>query len=301
MTHAPAPTPPAAASPLRGIVLIIASSAFLTTNDALMKWLASELPVGQIVFLRGFFVMAPLLLIAWRGEGLAALRGRSVKHQAMSAALFTVSLFIFVSSLPLMALADAIVLIYTSPIFVMALAPVLLGERVGWRRWSAAALGFAGVALVTRPGTTTLDWVFVMPLTVALLLGLRDILMRRIVATESSLSIVFIGNVVTMLAGLATISLGWVALDAAAVGLLALSGIFFALAQYLMVEAFRHGEAVLLAPFRYTSVIWAVVLGYFVWNQHPDAWGFLGILLISGSALFIARREARVAARGGMR
>ena len=277
---------------------MVASGAFLTANDALMKWLTQDLPVGQIVFVRGFFVMLPLLLIAWRGEGMAALRIRSVRNQAASAGLFTVSLFIFVTSLSLMPLADAIVLIYTSPIWVMALAPLLLGERVGWRRWLAAGVGFAGVALLTRPSGAA-DWVYLLPLGVALLLALRDILIRRIAGTETSLSIVFVGNVVIMLVALPTAAFGWAALAGGHFALLALSGLFFALAQVLMVESFRHAEAAAIVPFRYTSVVWAVVLGYFVWNQYPDAWGFLGIALVVGGGLVIARREARAPADDG--
>ena len=150
MAARPATAPAGGANPLRGIAMMVASGAFLTTNDALMKWLAQDLPVGQIVFMRGFFVMVPLALIAWRGEGMAALRIRSLRVQALSAGLFTTSLFIFVTSLSLMPLADAIVLIYTSPIWVMALAPLLLGERVGWRRWTAAGVGFTGIVFLTR-------------------------------------------------------------------------------------------------------------------------------------------------------
>ncbi len=291
-------TPPA--NPLTGIAMMVASGAFLTTNDALMKYLATDLPVGQIVFLRGFPVMAALVIIAWRADGWAELRVNSWRVQLLSAGLFTASLFIFVSSLPLMPLVDAIVLIYTSPMLVMALAPLLLKERVGWRRWLAASVGFAGAALLTRPSGAA-DWVYLLPLGVSLLLALRDVLMRHIAGTETATSLVFVGNVMTMVLALPTLLFGWAPLTPLHYLLMALSGVFFAIAQVLMVECFRHAEAAVVVPFRYTSVLWAVVLGWLVWNQHPDVWGFLGIALVVVGGFVVARREARARAenKGG--
>ncbi len=174
----------------------------------------------------------------------------------------------------------------------LALAPLLLGEWVGWRRWAAAGVGFAGAIYLTRPSGTA-DWIYLLPLFVALLLGLRDILMRRIVGAETSISLVFVSNIVTMILGLPTVFLGWAQMGTEYFALLALLGVFFAIAQVLMIECFRYAETAAVVPFRYTSVVWAVVLGYFVWNQIPDAWGFLSIALVVSSGLLIVHREAR--------
>ncbi|MDP6706364.1 MAG: DMT family transporter [Alphaproteobacteria bacterium] len=278
---------------IRGILYMVLSCGLLTCNDGLMKWVAETQPVGQIVFVRGLFVLLPIAALAWRAGGWTALRVRNVKGQAASAALLTVSLFLFVTALPLMPLADAIVIIYVSPIIVIVLAPRLLGEQIGWRRWSAVVVGFAGVALVMRPEGGRLDWVVFLPLVVAVLLAFRDILMRRLVSSETSVSILLTANTVSALCGLATSTLGWPPIGLAEVGLLALAGLLFGLAQFLMSEAFRHADAGLAAPFRYSSVVWAILFGYAVWRELPDLWAVAGIVLIIASGLFILHREAR--------
>ncbi len=272
---------------------MVASCGLLTCNDGLMKWVAETQPVGQIVFVRGLFVLVPIAFLTWRAGGPAALRWRNVKGQAASAALLTVSLFLFVTSLPLMPLADAIVIIYVSPIFVILLAPKLLGERIGWRRWSAVTVAFVGVGLVTRPGGDGLHWAVLLPLAVAVFLALRDMLMRRLVASETSVSILLGANALSTLAGLATVGMGWPPIALADVGLLAAAGLLFGMAQFLMAEAFRHADAALVAPFRYSSVVWAILFGYLVWSDILDAWAIGGIALIIASGLFLLAREAR--------
>ena len=278
---------------VRGVLLMVLSCALLTCNDGLMKWVAETQPVGQIVFIRGLFVLLPIAVLSHRSGGWSALRWHNINGQIASAGLLTVSLFLFVSSLPLMPLANAIVIIYVSPIFVIILAPRLLGEHIGWRRWTAVIVGFLGVGLVTRPGVGGINWVVLLPLAVAVLLAFRDILMRRLVTSESSVSILLAANTLSTLCGLGTIFWGWPAIGPVDIALLAAAGVLFGLAQFFMAEAFRYAAAGLVAPFRYSSVVWAIAFGYLVWQDLPDGWAVAGIVLIICSGLFILHRQAK--------
>jgi drug/metabolite transporter (DMT)-like permease len=286
-------------APLHGIACMVAGGALLTANDALLKWLSADYPVGQILFVRGLFVMVPVGLLAWRTGGMAALRVRNPGGQALRAALVVVSAFCFVTALSLMPLAETIAIAFAGPLFITALAPRLLGETVGWRRWTAVVVGFAGVLLTTRPTAAGVNWIVFLPLGAALGGALRDIVTRRICVTESSPSIMLVTTAAVALAGLSMALFGWRPLAAADVVLLACTGFLLGGAHYLLIEAFRHAEAALVAPFKYTNLIWAGLIGFVLWGDVPDAWMAMGAALVIGSGLYIAHRETGRRGTGG--
>jgi drug/metabolite transporter (DMT)-like permease len=199
----------------------------------------------------------------------------------------------FVAGLGFLPLADNIAVTLAGPLFLTALAPSLLGERVGWRRWLAVGVGFAGIVLMFRPTGEVMRWAALLPVGAALTGAFRDIVTRRISVTESSISMLFYSTVFISLAGLATLPFGWRPLAAADVGLMALSGLLLGAAQYLMIEAFRHAEAAVVAPFRYSQMVWAVLLGFVVFGDLPDRWLIAGAALVISSGLYILHREAR--------
>ncbi|MDP6805491.1 MAG: DMT family transporter [Rhodospirillales bacterium] len=277
--------------PFKGIAYMVGAGGFLTVSDAVVKWLTQGYPVGQILFMRGCFIFVTIGLLLWRFGGLRALRVRDLRGQFGRGILTVLATSFFVFSLKFLPLADAIVIGFVGPIFVTAMAPVFLGERVGWRRWSAVAVGFAGVLVMVRPAGDALRWAALLPAAGAFFGALRDIITRRISATESSVTTLAFTTACVTVAGLATWPFGWTALTPQDLGLFAVTGIVLGVAQFLVIEAFRLGEAALVAPFKYSTVVWATILGFLVWRDVPDAWVTSGAALVIGSGLFIWWRE----------
>ncbi|MCH7864310.1 MAG: DMT family transporter [Proteobacteria bacterium] len=198
------------AAPGRGIAYTILGGALLTTNDAVLKWLTGDYPVGQIMFVRGMFVFLPIALLVWRAGGIDAVRINSLRGQSLRAVFAFTSGFLFITGLSFLPLAEAIAITFAGPLFITALAPPLLGEHVGWRRWGAVLIGFAGVMVIIRPGAEAVQWAALFPLAASLSGAFRDLTTRRIAATETSVSIMWFTNAVVVTAGLSTWPFGWV-------------------------------------------------------------------------------------------
>lgn len=261
----------------------------LTANDALMKSLVSTLPLGEVVGLRGLVALIVVILLAPRIGGFGRLRANNIKHVLFCSGLLLFNILLFPLCLPFMPFADAIILAYTSPIWVVALAPMLISEKVRWQQWGAVLLGFIGACLVIKPGGEGVSWVVLIPLIVAVTVGLRDIVTRKIASTESAICIVAYANLLSFLVGLMMLPLGWKAIDSIQFWQLVFSGVFFSVAQILMVEAFRQVEATVLSTFKYSSILFAAAFGYLFWGELMDWFGWSGALLIIFSGLIIVR------------
>ena len=282
-------------APGRGILFMLLGTAILTVNDAILKWLTAGYPTGQLIFMRGIFVTLPIALLVWRMGGLAVLRINDFGAHALRAGFVILSTFCFVTGLRFMPLADAIAITFAGPLFITALAAPVLTEAVGWRRWTAVLVGFVGVLVMTRPGGGAIQWVALWPLAGTFFGALRDLTTRRISTAESSLALLCTSTVAVVVAGLATSPFGWNPIPAFDLGLMAASGILVGSAHFLMIECFRLAEAALLAPFKYSNMIWAIMLGFAVWGDLPDAWTLTGAAFVVGSGLYILRRESLAA------
>ena len=258
---------------------MLVACGLLTANDALLKSLVSALPLGQVIAIRGFFALIVVVMLAPKVGGFARLRAKRHRVVLLCSGLLVANIVLFPLSLPHMPLADAIILAYTSPIWVVALAPILLSERVRWQQWLAVLLGFVGACLVIKPGSGAFNWAVILPLIVAFLVGLRDMLTRKIAGDETALSIVAYTNGLTIIAGMAMLPLGWEEISRLQLGQLALAGILFSVAQVMMVEAFRLVEATVLSTFKYSSILYAALFGYVFWGDLLD---FLTVRLLEG-------------------
>ena len=278
---------------LRGVTCMIGGSGLLTCNDAVIKWVGANHPVGQMISIRGLFVVGFILLFVHRpgGGGFKALRIANMGGAVVWGAMLVASTFLFLTGLQYLPLADAASLTFAGPLFVVALAPVLLGESVEWSRRIGVLSGFMGVLLILKPGADAFRWAAMLPLSMALIEALRDMLARRMIVHESSLAMVFMSSVMVIASGLVTIPWGWTPVAPSEWGLLALAACFQGCAHFLMVEAFRHGEATSISPFRYASVLWAVTLGYTIWGDVPDAWIIVGGSMVIGSGLYLLRKS----------
>ncbi len=280
------------------VACMLVGAAVLTLNDALIKGLTAFYPTGELLFIRGLFVWPWILLLAMRSGGFVSLRIRNVRGQAVRAVCVIASAFLFITGLRHLALADAIAIAFTGPLFITALAPLVLGERVGWRRWFAVLVGFAGVLFMLRPGGAALQWAIVFPLGAAICGGLRDLITRRIAGTETTVAVLAVTTTVVLLAGLATASfVDWVRPRPADIATFAASGALLALAHTLMIEAFRRGEAALVAPFKYSSLLWATLFGFLIFGDLPDRWTIAGAAVIVLSGLYVLHRETQTKRR----
>lgn len=288
---------------LRGIACMVASVFIITLNDALLKWLSADFPVGQIMAIRGFFVFLPVLALAqWEG-GLHKLRVRRPGAQTVRAVFVVAGMFLYIGGLRFMPLADAIAITFAGPLFSTVLAVPMLGEKVGWRRWSAVVIGLVGVTVMLRPTGEGLAWAAMLPLGAALTSGFRDIVTRRLSVSDSSSSILAVTTLAVTCAGLLTLFIPpltgwdywtWQPMDLSHIAILALAGLLLGTGQYLMIESVRLAEIGLVAPFRYTSMLWAVAIGYVVYGTLPDHWVLTGAALVIASGIYILHRETRV-------
>ena len=284
----------AESAPGKGIACMLAGGLLLTINDAIQKSMTADFPTGELLAMRAVFMLPPIAFLVWHAGGLAALKVTNHRGQALRAVLVCLSSFLFVGALSVMPLADAIAITFAGPLFVTALAPLLLREQVGWRRWAAVLVGFAGVIVMVRPsGTAALQWVALLPLGVALCGAIRDIATRHMHGTETTAGILFYSTCAVMAVGFATAPFAWEPISAAQYGMFAINGLVLGGAYFLLVEALRLAEASVVTPYKYATLIWAVVIGLVVWGDIPKPQMYVGAILVVGSGLYILHRELR--------
>ena len=281
----------------RGIVSIVAAMAFFVSNDALVKFVSQDMPTSQLIFLRGLMATA-LVLAAARAMGATrrireVVRGPVVARAAVDALatmLYLVSLF----NLPI---ANATAINLAAPLFITVFAVMFMHEQVGWRRWAAIGTGFAGVLLIIQPRAQGFNVFALVCLAATVCHAARDLLTRRIPRGIPSILVTLSTAIaVTLLAGALSLIEGWRAFGPAQIALLGLASLFLAGGYYAIIDCMRHGEMSLVAPFRYTGLLWALIVGFLVWGDVPNALAWSGIALLVASGLYVLHRE-RVRAR----
>lgn len=276
----------------RGIVAMLLAMAFFVVNDSLLKLAAATAPVGQIMALRGLFATAiALAIVAAAGElrGLARLVSPAVLGRA---GLEAVVAFLFISSLPRLPLAILTAIVQSTPL-IMTLAMVVLGlERVGWRRWSAIIVGFVGVLVIVRPGAEGFDIFALVAVAVALLVAARD-LATRFVPSDVPSSVVALASTASVgLAGLlAGLGEDWPALAMRELSYIGGAAVLVTLGNLANIVAFRGTDVSVVSPFRYSVILWAILLGLVIFGELPEPSAFLGIALIVASGVYTIHRE----------
>jgi drug/metabolite transporter (DMT)-like permease len=180
-----------------------------------------------------------------------------------------------------------------SPTFIALFSAPLLAERVGLNRWIAIVGGFVGVLIVVRPGGASFEWALLIPVACALANAFRDLMTRRLARTETSVAILFWSTIIVTAAGATTAPFGWRPLTATDAAWFVAVGVLNTGAHFFLIEAFRLAEASIVAPVRYTSLVWAAVLGYVIWGDVPDVWVWTGAAVIIASGLYMVRSERR--------
>ena len=281
----------------RGILAMTAAMACFIANDSLVKYASQSMPTAQLIFVRG--VMATLLVLAVaRGLGATRRIGDALSRPVLlRAAVDALATVLYLASLFELPIANATAINLASPLFIAVLAVLFLHEQVGWRRWAAIGVGFIGVLLVIQPRAQGFNVFALVCLAATVCHAVRDLLTRRIPAGIPSILITLTTAVaVTLLAGALSLVEGWRPFGLFEFALLALASVFLAGGYYAIIDAMRHGEVSLVAPFRYTGLLWALILGFLIWGDVPNALAWGGIALLVGSGLYVLHRE-RVRAR----
>jgi drug/metabolite transporter (DMT)-like permease len=277
---------------------MIGAMGCFVVNDALVKYASQTMPAAQLIFVRG--VMASVLVLAVAQAMGATRRIREIARGwvAVRAVVDAIATMLFLVSLFHLPLANATAINMASPLIITVLAAVFLGERLGLSRWVAVGIGFLGVVLIIQPQAEGFNDYALVCLLSTVLLSVRDIVTRRVHAGIPSILVTLSNTVaVTLLAGALSLVEGWRAFTAFEIGLLAVVAVFLSTAYYLIVISTRRGDLSLVAPFRYTAILFATVAGFVIWGDTPNALAWCGIALVIASGIYVLRvsRRARAA------
>ncbi|MGI3168950.1 DMT family transporter [Pseudooceanicola sp. C21-150M6] len=279
---------------LKAALIMSASMALFTINDAFMKSLADVLPLHQILMLRNGVVTAILVAMAWRGGALRRpMSRRDLALTVLRGLLEAATASFFLTALFHLPLANATAIVQSSPLAVMLVAALVLGEKIGWRRGLAAALGFFGVLLIVQPGVQGFNRYAVFALLSVLTIVARDIVTRKLSSAAPTLVVAVVtSGIVGVVSTAVTLGAGWVPVSAGSGGLIA-GAIVAVLGAYLAsVQAMRIGDVSFVSPFRYSALIWALVLGLVVFGDWPAPSILIGAVIVVGSGVYSFWREA---------
>ena len=277
-----------------GIAWVVLGMSAFVCNDAIMKAVGERLPAAQMVVVRGAMAIALILLVAARMGALVRIRDVARGWVLLRAVCEGVGTVLYLTALFHLPLANITAISLSSPLFIVVLAKVFLHERVDRARWLAIALGFAGVLLVVQPRADGFKLYAWMCLLAALVYAFRDLLTRKISsATPSILVTLATAGVVWLMAAVVMTFQGWTPMQGRDLGWLALSSLLLSTGYYALIAAMRHGELTVIAPFRYVGLLWAVLIGYFVWGTLPNTLGWCGIALLIGAGLYMVRQQRR--------
>lgn len=282
------------AAALRGIALMVLAMFLLALMNAATKMLGQSHHVAQVVFVRNFFVMIPVALLVWHsGGGIASLRPVDRIGQAMRAGFQLLAATFIATSMILMPIAEAESLFFAAPLFVAVLSMPLLGERVGWRRGLAIAVGFLGVLIMLRPTPELIEPVAFFGVAAAVFIALRDIWTRRLRATDSMSAIMFWSELGVIVGAAPFAAWVWQPMEMEHLLLAAAGGLLLGTAQLSMVIAYTSAEVATVAPFRYSAIIWSTLAGFAFFGELPDLWVIAGAAVVIASGLYLLHRETR--------
>ena len=258
--------------------------------DIIVKW-SEAYPLGQVLFFRGFFGVILYFIIMPRDRiknfyltkrpGLHFLR-------CMSGLIALVAIFIALRNLPL---ATVVSISFAAPIFTTIFSIFLLSEKVGMFRWIAVLVGFIGIIIITEPGFSSFNIYFIYPIIFCLGLSYVAIAIRQLSTTEPVWLISLYFSIAITLASLVTLPYGWVIPNFGDLILLMLIGVFGGVANLWLGQSYKLAEVSLVSPLKYLALVFAIIFGYFIWDEIPTSKTLMGSVLVILSSFIIFRRE----------
>ena len=279
-----------------GILAMVGAMACFIVNDSLVKHASETMPATQLIFTRGVMATTLVLAVAWTTGATRRIREVARGWVAVRAVVDAIATMLFLVSLFHLPLANATAINMASPLIITVLAAMMFGERLGPSRWVAVSVGFVGVLFIIQPRAGGFDGYALVCLLSTLLLSVRDLVTRRVHAAVPSILVTLSNTIaVTLFAALLSVFESWRAFSLYEIGYLAVVAIFLSTAYYLLVVSTRHGDLSLIAPFRYSALLFAAIAGFIVWGDVPNAlaWGGIALVLASGISVLRVSRRAR--------
>jgi drug/metabolite transporter (DMT)-like permease len=302
------PAPVMSRNLFKAILLKLIASLLFTVMSALVRFVSETVPLGQVVFFRSAFAIVPVVLVyAWRHELAAAVRTKRPLGHVGRGLISVFGMFLNFAALARLPLVDATAISFAAPLITVAFAALFIGERVRIYRWSAVGIGFIGVLVMLWPhfdlrhwttaGSTVAAIGAVCALAAAFTNAGSVIQTRRLTDTETTSSIVFYFSLICALAGLATWPFGWHAPNWWEFGALCTLGLLGGIAHILLTESYRFAPASLVAPFDYSTMLWAAILGYAIWGELPTIYVYVGGAIVAAAGMFVIWRERQLGLR----
>ncbi len=291
----------------RGALLMMASMAGFTLNDTFTKALSDQVPLFQLIFLRGIVTTLALGIMAWYVGALHLRIPRKDRTLITLRMLAEIgSAYFFLTALYNMPLANVSAIMQSLPLVVTLAAAMFFGEPLGWRRMTAILVGLCGVLLIVRPGTDGFTIFSVYALIAVGFVTLRDLLTRRVSGATHSMMVTFTTSLGLMLAfGMASLTVDWVPMDLYRTTMTLGASVMVIFGYVFSVMVMRVGQISFVAPFRYTGLIWALMLGWLVFGDWPAPLTLVGTGIVVGSGVFTLYREGqlnrRIAAEAKLR
>lgn len=274
---------------LRGILMMCAATVFFSVMHVLVRYASHELPPFEIAFFRntfGFLIFVPLLV----SGGFGFLRTRRLGLHAVRGLLNTAAMLMFFTALSLTEVARVTALSFTAPLFTALMSVLLLGERFRLRRWTALAMGFGGMMIILRPGVIAMDLGALLVVGSALIWAVTMIVIKLLSRTESSFAITAYMNIFLSVFSLGPALWVWVTPSAEMWAWLVAIGVTGTLAQLALSQALKETEPTAVLPFDFLKLIWATLLGLWVFGELPDLWTYVGAAVIFASGFYIVWR-----------
>jgi drug/metabolite transporter (DMT)-like permease len=258
--------------------------------DLIVKW-SDDYPVGQVLFFRGFCGIIPILFLIPKDRYFDFYKTtRPVLHfkRCLAGLIALVSIFVALRNLPL---ATVVSISFAAPIFITIFSIFLLNEKVGLYRWMAVLVGFLGIIFITEPGFSVLNVYYIYPIIFCLGLSYVAIAIRKLSSTEPAWLISFFFSFSIMLLSFLSFYQGWILPSLLDLFLLSMVGILGGLANLWLSQSYKYSEVSLVSPLKYLGLVFAIIFGYFIWNEIPTSKTLLGALLVIVSSIIIFRRE----------
>ncbi|MER8783978.1 DMT family transporter [Mesorhizobium sp. M1006] len=284
---------------LRGALFMMVAMAGFTLNDAITKFSSESMNMAQVMLIRGAFASLFVGLLAWQRGALArpgSMLQPTVALRVAGEAGATVSFLVALAHLPI---ANVSAVLQALPLAVTMAAALVFNEGVGWRRWLAIAVGFAGVLIIVRPGFEGFSVFSLLALASVACCAVRDLATKRIpqaiptllVSSATALAMTFLGAALLSPMG------GWTPMTGQSTAFLALAAVLVLIGYHFIITAMRVGDISFIAPFRYTALLWSILLGFTIFGDVPDLPMILGATIIIGSGLYALYRERIVGRR----
>lgn len=282
---------------MQGALFMSASMAGFALNDASLKFVGADLGIFQSIFLRGIFAVLLIGSFAYFSGAFKTLPPRPDLGRIGLRSLAEIGATLaFLTALYHMPLANITAILQALPLTIALAAAVFFGEPMGRRRIMAIAAGFVGVLIIIRPGADSFNGFALLGLVAVAFVTVRDLSARRLSPNVSSLFVAFIAAFAIMVTGGigVLVTQNWTPPSPFELGILAMAGCFLFVGYYCSVATMRIGEVAVVSPFRYSIMLWAMMLGWLIFGDIPDSWTIIGMMIIVGSGIFTMWRERQL-------